>query len=221
MAWRMLQSCAPSLASGVAKNIWNTRVAAVAEASMSSDAARDTPRLARGFLKDLPGDKHGIFIPFNEDAYFMCCEALTDEEKRHHLAKEVAKSPQQHTATITCCSPAIQWSAMTLPDAIEMVVAMGKAKALPHDREVVYFRHAVLPTSDEGEVVMPENINRFVICGSTDLYKRPYIKMKGIVCDVDESGVPKGRVMNVGWQLFETNAVKVGPRLLPWLQSPN
>eukprot|EP00850_Spirogloea_muscicola_P000042 SM000001S04444 [mRNA] locus=s1:226850:229403:+ [translate_table: standard] len=153
----------------------STRMAATKEASLVIRAADGVPDRARGFLKDLKSNQHGVFIPATEIAYLMCCNDFTIEEQKRHLAR-------------------------TLIDAIEKVKNMRRKGVLQKEVEVVYYRDAIIPTCVGYSIWMPEGMGRFIIRGSTDLHGHPYIQLKGVYCDLDSNYAPMGKIMNLGWQ---------------------
>eukprot|EP00850_Spirogloea_muscicola_P004867 SM000021S06500 [mRNA] locus=s21:779406:787384:+ [translate_table: standard] len=149
-----------------------TRMVATKEASLVFRASDRVSDRAGGFFKALKDDQHGVFIPATEDAYLMCCNNFTKGMQERHLAR-------------------------TPKDAIEKVKAMRKSGVLLKEKEVVYHRDVIVATYI---IEMPKGMGRFIICGSTDLHGQPYIQLKGIICDLDQSGAPMGKVMNLAWQ---------------------
>eukprot|EP00850_Spirogloea_muscicola_P005567 SM000025S08462 [mRNA] locus=s25:1055303:1062393:+ [translate_table: standard] len=153
----------------------STKLVATKEASLVFRAADRVSNRAGGFFKALKDVQHGIFIPATDHAYLMCCDDFTKEMEERHFAR-------------------------TLNEAIQKVKAMRRSGVLLEEKEVAYHRDVIVATCDKDIIEMPEGLGRFIICGSTDLHGQPYIQLKGIICDMDKSGAPMGKVMNLGWQ---------------------
>eukprot|EP00850_Spirogloea_muscicola_P004866 SM000021S06499 [mRNA] locus=s21:697212:705082:+ [translate_table: standard] len=167
----LMQSCQ---AAAVAAGIGAAALASTLIASLVCRASDRVSDRACDFFKALKDDQHGVFIPAIEDAYLTCCNNFTKKMQEHHLAR-------------------------TPKDAIEKVKAMRESGVLLKE-EVVYHRDVIVATCDKDIIEMPKGMGRFKICGSTELHGQPYIQLKGIICDMDQSGAPMGKIKNLAWQ---------------------
>eukprot|EP00850_Spirogloea_muscicola_P004852 SM000021S06485 [mRNA] locus=s21:650911:657617:+ [translate_table: standard] len=180
----LMQSCPVAIVAGAAAlaspaqnlkriAVNSTELVATKEASLVFRAAEGTSKRAGGFLRGWKHDQHGVFIPATEDAYLMCCDDFTKELQERHLAR-------------------------TPRHAIEKVKAIRESGVLLKGMEVVYHRDVMSFTCDKDIIERPEGMGLFIMCGSTDLHGQPYIKLKGVICDMDNSGAPMGKTLGLG-----------------------